>query len=274
MSEEPITTPESGNQPQGTPAPDKPWYKGIINENLNTPEAEQVLSQYKTVEDALVGGLEAKKAVGRKLENVIQKPVKGSPAEEITKYQKTLLKELGAVETEEELADVNFAEGLPEGAPVDETLVGMYKKFAIENGIPKSMIGKNVAFYNQMMALAKQGYEKNLLAEVEEANKYFVEHYGSEEEVAKNRELVKRMFRTSFGLSEAEYEQVGTELADTGFIRKKILGRILMDWAKEKVQEDSSAKGQGGGTPPPEPPKKMTVVDELSKTSAVLGWKK
>jgi len=238
-----------------------------------SPEMKSAYAKYESEADAIKGGYEAIKIVGKKLENVIQKPAKDAKEEDIVAYKKNLYKELGGIEKEEDLSDVNFAAGLPEGEKMDNNLIASYKKFLVDNHTPKEIVQKNVEFYNNAILAIKQNYEQGILNEAAKTNDELVAFFGSKEKVAENSELVKRMFKNNLGLTEAEYEQVGTELADTGFIRKSVLARCLMTLAREKAGEGTTVKGDGGGKPVPVV-QKVTVVQELPSTSKALGWDK
>jgi hypothetical protein len=238
-----------------------------------SPEMKSAYAKYGSEADALKGGYEAIKTVGKKLENVIQKPAKDAKEEDIATYKKNLYKELGGVEKEDDLADVNFSAGLPEGEKMDDNLMASYKKFVVDNHTPKEIVQKNVEFYNNAILAMKQNYEQGILNEATKTNEELVKFFGSKEKVAENSELVKRMFKDGLNLTETEYEQVGTELTDTGFIRKSILARCLMTLAREKAGEGTTVKGDGGGKSAPVA-QKVTVVQELPSTSKALGWDK
>jgi len=92
-----------------------------------------------------------KSAYGKKLDNVIQRPAKDAKPEDVSTFQKALLKELGAVDKEDDLKDLNFRDGIPDGVELDNRLVDSMKKFILEEKMPKPLAAKLTKMYNNIM---------------------------------------------------------------------------------------------------------------------------
>jgi hypothetical protein len=216
-----------------------------------TPEMKQTYSKYTSEGEAFKGGYEAIKTVGKKLENVIQKPAKDAKPEEVQAYKLGLLKELGAVEKPEDLKDINFAIGLPEGSGIDEGLVGAISKVAAEKHWTKDMVQDGVAFWNQTMQAATQKMEAEFIAEAKKCDEALIARpeIGSPEALHTKDLFIERMFRNNCGLSIEEYKQVADELASTKFLRNPVLRRALIVAAEQLASEDSTSSGEGGKEP-------------------------
>lgn len=221
------------------------WTETIEHERF-TPEVKQSLAKYESIEDAVLGGVEAQKLVGKKLENVIQRPGKDAKPEELRAFHEALAKELGAVDDEKGLEDLNLVDGLPEGSKADDAMAGSFKKFVLENKIPKPIAGKMVGFYNKMMVTAREQAENQARLEMEAVNNDLIKTLGSKEKVAEASELVRRMFQNHAGLTPEEYESAGKGLIDSGITKNAALARAMFKLA-EKYKEASSDAGTGAG---------------------------
>jgi len=85
----------------------------------------------------------------------------------------------------------------------------------------------------------------------EETNQALIKHFGSEEKVAEQTELLKRAFKDHAGLTAEEYEQVGTELDASGMVRSALLARALMTMLAPLAKEGTQPGGEGGNKPAP-----------------------
>ena len=87
-----------------------------------------------------------KSAYGKKLDNVIQKPGKDAKPEEIEAYRASLATELG-VPDKPEGYELKRPE-LPAEFPYDEVMEGEFKKYCLENKIPKKYVELLSNWYN------------------------------------------------------------------------------------------------------------------------------
>jgi len=253
--------------------PDGHFGNEVQHEVFKTDEGKQFLSKYTSVEDALVGGFNASKMVGKKLENVIQKPAKDAKPEDVATYQASLLKELGAGDTAEAYKDINWTIGMAEGSKADEALVGRVSKFAAEKKIPKSIVQEFVGLNNQMVAEMRQAQEQAQLAQMKVTNEALLKEWGGEKGVAEATELVKRMFAKN--VAPDQFEAVGKELAESGMTRSPLLTNVLMKLA-QGYKEDSTNSGTGGSGTTPDSPERQAALKlqkENPKTFQAMGWK-
>lgn len=248
------------------------WTETFEHEKLATPEAREELKRicgaYKTPEDAILGGMEHKKMLGKKLENVIQKPGKDAKPEEVQEYQTSLLKELGAVDKEDDLADLDVKAGLRDGVPVDDNLAADFKKFVIANKYPKQMAQKAIEFYNQAIAKAAEAQQAQALKNAETTQAALVKKYGTAEKVAELSELFRRAVKDTFGFTAEEYEQSGEALAKI-INQNPLAARIMLEAVAPRAAEGRTETGGGAGSKGNPP---ASINSELPKTAKALGW--
>jgi hypothetical protein len=248
------------------------WTEEFQHEKLATPEAKaefvKICSAYKTPEDAILGGVEHKKMVGKKLENVIQRPDKDAKPEDMAGFRKSLLKELGSVEKEEDFK-VNFAEGLAEGEKPDDATSAMYRKFAVANDVPLELAQKHVSLWNAIKKAERDSARTQDAEKMKSCNETLVKHFKTQEEVDRQSELFRQAIKNHIGLTKEEYEQFGHALADSVLTKNPVLAKVMLEHFAPLAAEGETNGGQGKKTAiPPKP----TIKDELPKTAKALGW--
>lgn len=250
------------------------WSSTFEHESLAEPEAREsftkAMGKYDSQEAAVFGGYEAQKLAGKpfKLPESLDKLDENIRGEFTSNAQKLL-----GIEpvTEDGLNEINFTEGLPEGAEADETTVAALKQFATENGWNKAQIQQGVSFWNNAMAQAVQNQTNQQAEAAKTTNEALIKHFGSEEKVTEQSELVKRWFKDQSGLSAQEYEAVGEELANSVFTKNPILSRVFMEHFGPLASEGSTETGKGGKDNKPVSLEKQTI-EESPNTAKALGW--
>lgn len=257
-------------QTQEVTLPEGHFGHEIQHEAFKTPEGKQYLSKYTSMDEALVGGFNASKMVGKKLENVIQKPGKDAKPEDLQAYHASLLKELGGVDDEKGLEDINFAEGLPDGAKTNDVLVADFKKFVVGEKVPKSLVAKMVKWNNAMSVKFAQAHEQAQLDAMNATNEVLMKDFGGEKGVAEATEMVKRMFAKN--VAPDQFEAVGQALAQSGMTRDPILAGALMKMA-QAYKEDATQTGEGNTGQKQQQTLEEKTRSENPKTSQAL-WPK
>lgn len=242
------------------------WVGQILGDKA-TPEVISAVSKYQTVADAILGGVEAQKTIGKRMENVIQKPAKDAKPEDQQAYMGTLLSELGAVKDIKDLDDLNLADGLEQGMSADDALAKSFKEFAVTEKVPKSMAQKVVTFYNKAMASLRAAQAQAQVEQANAVNGELIKAFGSEAAVKEHTEDVKRFFLNQLGLTAEQYEECGKGLVESGLTRNATLCTALMKYAAQ-FREDTAHTGQGGTQQTAAP----DIKNELPKTAAALGW--
>lgn len=108
----------------------------------NTPDLPSLVKSYA----------DTKSALGKKLENVIQKPADDASDEQKTEYHTQLLTALGGnVEKAEDYALTTKPEGWPEGLPFDEKLMEDFQTFFMEKHWPVGMAQESIAKYHEIL---------------------------------------------------------------------------------------------------------------------------
>lgn len=250
--------------------PEEHFGNELQHESLQSQEGIQYLSKYNSVEDALVAGLNASKLVGKPFrlpESIDKLPDDKTRSEFKTGAFKALGYQLA--EKPEDLTDIKWTQGLKEGATADDKLIAKVSQFAIEKGIPKSILQEFVNLNNALTIEMQEQFEQAHLAQVKAVNDELVKQYGDEKKVAEATELVKRMFGKN--VSPEDFEKVGEELATSGMLTKPLLTKALMKMS-ESYREGATQEGAGGaGTQQAETLQQRTAR-ELPKTAKALGY--
>ncbi len=242
------------------------WTDDVKHQELQTPEAKAVLSKYNSNDDALVGGLNAIKQVGRpfKLPDSLDNlPDDATRADFTGKIGKLM----GAVENDEAMVDVNFADGLPDAKTVDAKLVTAFKAFAIENKLPKSLVAAIAKFNNQYAVKIRQTNQQGVIDTATKVNGELLPLFGGEDGIKKHNENVKRMFQNHGGLTNEEFEAVVPGLVESGITKSTPLSKALYNIAA-KFGEGKTEDPGGGGGKVEEP----GIKEELPVTAGILGW--
>ena len=253
------------------------WSTGFQHESLAVPEAREsftkTMSKFKTQEDAIVAYPQLEKMNGKpyRLPESIDKLDEKTRGEFTTNARKLLNIEDG-IASLDDLADVNLADGLPEGFPVNEGFANAFKQFAAENKLPKSLVAKLAGFNNQALAGELQKMEAAKTEQAKATNEALVKHFGGEDKVKERSELVKRFYKNNAGLTPEEYEQVGDEIA--GIIaRNPILARVHLEKIADLAGEGSTLTG-GGGNPVVNDYQKQQDALKNSPSGKAVGWNK
>lgn len=242
------------------------WTDDVKHQDLQTPEAKAVLSKFNTAEDGLVGYVNLQKSAGKpyKLPDSLDKlPDDATRAD----FSGRVSKLMGAVENDESMADVNFAEGLPDAKMVNADMVTAFKAFAIENKLPKSVVAAVAKFNNQFGLKLSQTSQQAALDAATKVNGELLPMFGGEEGIKKHNENVKRMFQNHAGLTDEEFQAVVPGLVESGITKSTPLSKALYNIAA-KFGEGSTEGPAGAGGKVGEP----GIKEELPVTAGILGW--
>lgn len=250
----------------GTQGTTEHWSTSYQHDSLATPEAREsftkTMSKFNTPDDVPISYYELQKTAGKpfklpeSLDKLQDENTRKALTEGVSKLygvDLTAAKSLTAdlISDESAFEGFNFAEGLQEGAAVDENLIGSFKQFAVENKIPKSVAQKMVGFYNQSMQQAKEAFADQQLEKAKATNAELVKRLGGEDKVKVESELVKRAFMKIAKDNNLQFEAAGVGLVESGLLGNPDSAQILMKMAAPFAKEDTSANGggQGGATP-------------------------
>ncbi len=249
------------------------WTDSVTYEGLATPEAKASLAKYDTIEAAVVGGLEAQKAVGKpfKMPESMDKLPDDVSRADFTSKARGLLG-IKTAKDVEALAQLDMKMDIAEGSEPDENLTTMLKSFVVENEIDTGVAQKFVGFHNRIMKGAKEQFAKTEEDKKTQAaaatNEALIAHFKTEAEVAKQSELMRRAFQNKAGLSAEEYEKVGDALADSAFTKNPVLARALLTLVSPLAAEGTTDGGDGKGK------EEIKDPDEGSPTYKALNWSK
>ena len=242
------------------------WTDEVKHQDLQSPEAKAILSKFNSADDAHVGYIQLQKAAGRpfKLPDSMDKLPDDATRADLSARMGKLM---GAVENQDSMKDVNFAEGLPDANMVNADLVTAFKAFAIENKLPKSVVSAVAKFNNQFGLKLSQANQQAALDTATKVNGELLPMFGGEEGIKKHNEDVKRMFQNHGGLTDEEFQAVIPGLVESGITKSTPLSKALYNIAA-KFGEGSTEGPTGAGGKATEP----GIAQELPVTAAILGW--
>lgn len=255
------------------------WLDGFEDDSLNTPEAKEsfskAMNKYESKDAALIGGFNAMKEVGKpyKLPESLDK----LPDDETrATFRSQANKVLGVeyVESVDSLADVDIKTGMPEDSKVeaDPNIFNMLKNTAVEKKWPKSVVKDILELYNgPLTKYAIEAQSARLATQKTEAanktNEALVTHFGSQEKVKEQSELLRRAVQNNAGLTAEEYEKVGDAMADSILTKDPVMARAMLTLLAPLAAEGTTDGGDGDGGEDPKKPK-----PEDTPTGKALGW--
>ncbi len=254
----------------------KEWIAGLSNETLKTPKAQEWLNKYESHEEALAGGFNAAEKVGApfRLPESLDKLPDDKTRGEFTSQVRKLM---GAVEKEEDLNDVNFADGLADAKTVNQDLAAAYKKIGVELGLTKTQFTKLIKFSNswgqQYKNAQTQAAQKAAQDELNASRQVLSPLFGGDEGIKQETEAVRRMFQNHAGLTAEEFEKTPKAMIDNGLMRDPIYAKALFNIAKN-FKESTTEKGQPTGQPTAPKTDVERVAETSPKSAAAMGWKK
>ncbi len=257
------------------------WTEGFEHASItddNRGAFNTAMEKFPTPGDAAVGYMELQKNVGKPFklpESVENLPDDASRADFVAQTRKLL--GLSYPKTVEDLADVNFKDGLTDDAVVNDDMVGMLKKWAVDEGISKSALAKMVKLYNGPLADMGQSIQDKAsstkTAEKEAAmaacNEATLKHFGTPEKLTEQSVLLHRAFVKNVGASVEEAADLAEFMSKREGATNPALRKMLLQFIAPLAAE-SKTPGSPGGTVPVE----QGDPDEGSKSYQDIGWSK
>ncbi len=244
------------------------WTDDVTHQELQTPEAKAILSKFNSADDAHVGYVQLQKSAGKpfKLPDSLEKlPDDATRAD----FTGRIGKLMGVVENDESMADVNFADGLPDAKMVNADLVTAFKAFAIENKLSKSVVAAVAKFNNEYAVKSRQTDQQTAVDTATKVNGELLPMFGGEDGIKKHNEGVKRMFQNHGGLTDEEFQSVIPGLVDSGITKSTPLSKALYNIAAKFGEGTTDGPGGPGEKELTEGEK---TAKELPVTAGILGW--
>lgn len=205
-----------------------------------------IAKEYDSKDAALIGGLNAKKAVGKpfKLPESLEKlPDDKVRADFTAKVGKLLGKDISGVKDAEELGDVNFADGLSDARMLNEDLVKEVKEWAVKTNAPKSQVKEVAQMINKFIMGFVNTEAKTKAEKSTEVTNALNGLYGGDDGVKIQQENVHRMFLNHAGLTVEEYDDVAKTIVNSGMSQNVAISKALFNLSKPFV-EAKTEKGQ------------------------------
>jgi hypothetical protein len=243
------------------------WIGELEHPDLLTDDAKTVLNEYKSREEFMVAGLNAKRKVGKPYR--LPESLEKLPDDNVrTQFKGDISKLIGhdfdVIDGEESLSGINFAEGLADARTVNEAIKKAFAEFAIAEKLPKSLAQKIVGLNNKLATEFANTSAKAKKDHTEKVSEIVKGLYGGEEGVKGNRELVKRLFDKHGGLTTEEYEELNG-IIDAGTANHVVLNKALFNIAKGLVPESETENRSDTG-----PGKKESMAERQNKHMPII----
>lgn len=233
------------------------WIDNFTHSSITDENKEAFTNyakNYATIEDAVIGGQNHKKATGAafKLPESMDKLPDDAMRSDFT--SKTL-KLLGRspVRNVEELSDFNFTDGMADGSTPDEVMKAAFAQHIIDSGKSKSMAAKDAKFFNTMMGKAVEANKAteatNAIATAKACDEALIAmpEIGSQEKLVELSELFKRAITNNVGLKGDDIDEVVDAMIKGGLTQNPKLAKIMFDQFCPLATEGSTDGGGGHG---------------------------
>ncbi len=259
------------------------WVNEFEHESITTenrPSFNTAMEKYDTKEAAIVGGFNAMKLTGKpfRLPESMDKLPDDATRSDFTAKTRALLGVVSPAKSVEELADVNFKDGLADDAELNNDLVAAIKSWAVSDGIDKPSLSKMVKFFNGPMAVmaakateaAKTAALEGKITDAKACDDTLAAHadFGNADKLKEQGILMERALLNNMGLSADEAaafaEARKGSICDTNPTMKRVMLKLLAPMAAE-----SSNQTPGG------PGAKTIKADDPNKGSpswVAAGW--
>ncbi len=247
---------------------DGTYVPNVRHQDLQSHDAKTILRKFNSEDEAHLGYIQLQKAAGKpfKLPDSLDKlPDDATRAD----FTGRIGKLMGAVENDESMTDVNFADGLPDANMLNADLVTAFKAFAIENKLPKSVVAAVAKFNNEYAVKSHQATQQTAVDTATKVNGELLPMFGGEDGIKKHNEGVKRMFQNHGGLTDEEFQAVIPGLVDSGITKSTPLSKALYNIAAKFGEGTTDGPGGPGAKELTEGEK---TAKELPVTAGILGW--
>ena len=244
----PAATPPADPPADPPKGDDKPWYESrewgdealkehLIKTGYHKGTVEEAL------ERALKGEITASAKLGKDPASIMDAPSEG---QDINEWMKSNSKHLGVPETADKY-DVKLPENLPEGMPIDESMVEAAKANALEMGLPPSVLQANIDFYAKHMTDQFTSMAAKATEAEEKMDTDLKEAWGASWN--DNQQLAVRAFQSLAAEMKMDPDvaknvssKLNSELGDVGLLK-------FFHGLATKLGDDTLAIPQGGNAP-------------------------
>jgi len=234
------------------------------------------MEKFQTVNDAAVGYMELQKSAGKpfKMPDSMDKlPDDASRADFRSQAHK--LMGTAPIKSIDELADMNFKEGLGDDAVVNQDFVTLFKKWGVESGMTKPALAQMVKFYNGQLADFSGGVQETQAkkaledkqATITATNEAMKTHLGGADKLEEQTVLLHRALLNNVGATAEEAEGLATFMKEGEGATNAVLRRTLFKVLAPLAAETGSKKAGEGGEPPAQ-----IDPDAGSPSYIALGW--
>lgn len=246
------------------------------------------MEKFATMEDAALDGMALKGLMGKpfKFPESMDKLPDDASRTDFTAQAHKLLGITPGVTDLDGLKDIDLKAGIAEGVEPDENLANLLKSYAVEKKLTASSVQDLVGFFNGPIteyaarvaaANAEAGKLKAEAEKLDAATKTqeaLIAHpdFGTEAEVNKQSELLRKAIKNNVGLSAAEHEEFGKVMADTLLTKNAVMARVMLKQLAPLAAESDLESGKGAPLAG-KPQKSAGEQEKDARVKKDLKWK-
>lgn len=239
MAEPIVADPEVNDDDQFIASGDENW-RDEHPELMKDEASRNILSQFDSREDALVGLIEAHK----KVSSGFRLPSNLTDSE-LAEVRAKLASTDGVPENHEDyLMNDPPDEVLPPGMKLDDETKAEFKKFAKDRNLPPQVVQEIYEFQKSFVKKMVAAHQAELADRQEATKEILLPLWGGEKGVATKLEYIKRHLR-AFAATQDEWDAFKVRVFANGIGDEPIILRALGPWAEAQEAEGGSPHDGG-----------------------------
>lgn len=221
------------------------WTEELTHEKITPQDKTMLAGKFKTQEDVNVGYVELQKAAGKpfKLPEDLASVDKWPDENDKVAFRSGMENLRGGIKSEDELSDIDFADGLADARDVSEDFVKEFKNFAVVEKMSKSQVTNFVKFVNMFNQNLRNTQHNDAIEVAKVVRGKLSVLYGGDTAVDARFENARKLFQNHAGLTPEEYEESGKAFFDKVLVKDAVMSKAIFNLANDIVTEGDTEKG-------------------------------
>ena len=220
------------------------WTEELTHEKITSQDKAMLSDKFKTQEDVNIGYVELQKTAGKpyKLPENLDAVDKWNDENDKKAFRDGMENLKGGIKSEDELNDIDFADGLGDARDVSDDFVKELKNFAVVEKMSKSQVTNLAKFINMFNQNLRNKQHNDAIEEAKAVRGKLSVLYGGDKAVDARFEQARKLFQSHAGLTAEEYEASGKSFFDKVLVNDAVMSKAIFNLAKDIVSEGTTEK--------------------------------